>query len=76
MAVWADGVETSGAHWSTKVQAHGELPPGASEAGSGAAANTARRAAMRGRDRAEVSRGRSSREGSAKGRTRKHKEER
>jgi len=47
MAVWVRGAGTSRADWSTKVQAHRELPLGASESGSGAAANTAPRAAMR-----------------------------
>src|SRR5512145_2956205 len=48
MAVWVRGAGTSRADWSTKVQAHRELPLGASETGSGAAASTAPRAAMRG----------------------------
>ncbi len=51
-----------------KVQAHGELPPCASESGRGATAHAARRAAMCGRDRTEVSRGRISRGASTRGR--------
>jgi len=47
MAVWVRSAGTSRADWFDKVQAHRELPPGASEAGSGAASHTALRAAMR-----------------------------
>jgi len=74
VAVLRDAFDTSRAHWFEKVQACGELPPRASESGSARMPGTARRGAIRVRDRIEVSRGHSSRK--AKGRTRKHKEER
>jgi hypothetical protein len=63
VAVLRCALDTSRAHWLTKVQACGELPPHMSEAGSARISSTARRGAIRERDRTEVSRGRSSRGG-------------
>ena len=45
---FAEAGALSRADWFDKVQAHWELPPGASEIGRGAAGHTALRAAMRG----------------------------